>query len=143
MISNTSKYAIRATMYLALFSSEEKRHGIKNISAELDIPAPFLGKILQLLVREDILCSIKGPNGGFCLKRAAIDISILDIIQVIEGTDFFDTCVIRTSSCSSDEPCSLHDKAGPIKKEMKRVYASETIADLVSAFRQGKEKIRI
>ena len=67
MLSNTSKYAIRAVIYLALFSTKEKKVGIKQVSSELDIPSPFLGKILQLLARHHILGSTKGPNGGFYL----------------------------------------------------------------------------
>ena len=47
MLSNTSKYAIRAVIYLALYAGEEKKIGIKQISNELKIPTPFLGKILQ------------------------------------------------------------------------------------------------
>ncbi len=143
MLSNTSKYAIRATIYLALYSSAEKKVGIKEISSTLEIPMPFLGKILQILAKQNILSSNKGPHGGFCLKKPAMDISIMEIIEIIDGTDSFDVCVIRTSKCNHDVPCSLHYKIYPLRSEMKNVYMTETIADLASEFRQGKERIRI
>jgi len=143
MLSNTSKYAIRAVIYLALFASSEKRAGIREISNKLDIPTPFLGKILQMLAKHNILSSSKGPHGGFSLKRPAMDISIMEIIEIIDGTDLFDTCVIRTTKCNTDEPCSLHDKIAPLREKMKSLYMNETIADLASEFRQGKERIRI
>ena len=63
MLSNTSKYAIRAVIYLALFSSDEKKIGIREISKELGLPTPFLGKILQMLAKQKILNSTKGPMG--------------------------------------------------------------------------------
>ena len=143
MLSNTSKYAIRALIYLALFASNEKKAGIKEISKNLDIPTPFLGKILQMLAKHNLLSSTKGPHGGFSLYKPAMDISIMEIIEIIDGSDSFDTCVIRTSKCDNDAPCSMHEKIGPLRMEMKKIYETETVADLASEFRQGKERIRI
>jgi Rrf2 family protein len=143
MLSNTSKYAIRAVIYLALYASPRKKIGIKSIAETLNIPTPFLGKILQVLARHQILESSKGPHGGFCLKKQAMDISLMEIIEIIDGTDIFDTCVIRTSKCSYDAPCSMHDKMAPLRREMKSLFLTESVADLVTEFRQGKERIRI
>lgn len=143
MLSNTSKYAIRAMIYLALFASREKKAGIKEIAEKLGIPTPFLGKILQQLARNNLLHSTKGPRGGFSLNKPAMDISVMEVIDVIDSTQAFDTCVIRNSDCSVDSPCSMHGKVAPLRREMKRIFETETIADLASEFRQGKEKIRI
>lgn len=143
MLSNTCKYAIRAVIYLALYSSDEKKAGIKEISSKLDIPTPFLGKILQLLAKHNTLNSSKGPHGGFSLKKPANDISIMEIIEIIDGTDSFEVCVIRTTRCSYDAPCSLHDKISPLRSKLKSIYKTETIADLASEFRHGKERIKI
>ena len=93
MLSNTSKYAIRAMIYLALFASSDKKAGIKEISEKLDIPTPFLGKILQLIAKRQLLHSTKGPHGGFCLSKPAMDISIMEVVEIIDGSDAFDTCV--------------------------------------------------
>ena len=51
MLSNTCKYGIRAVLYLAMNTKKEKKIGIKQISQDLNIPTPFLGKILQSLVK--------------------------------------------------------------------------------------------
>jgi len=72
MLSNTCKYGIRAVIYLALHNAEEKKIGIKEISSELNIPTPFLGKILQMLAKNKMLISTKGPNGGFGLDRKSV-----------------------------------------------------------------------
>ena len=143
MISNTSKYAIRAVIYLALYASPEKKIGIKEISTELGIPTPFLGKILQMLVKHQVLDSTKGPHGGFKLKKPAIDISLMEIIEIIDGANSFDTCMIRTSPCNYDTPCSLHDKIAPYRKGIKSLMLTESVADLASEFRKGNERIRI
>jgi len=143
MLSNTSKYAIRAVIYLALFSTKEKKVGIKEVSSELDIPSPFLGKILQLLARHHILGSTKGPNGGFFLNKPAIDISLMEIIELIDGNETFSTCVIRTSKCTHEDPCALHDRIARLRNEERMLFSTESIADLVSEFRAGKDRIRI
>lgn len=143
MISNTSKYAIRALIYLELYSSREQKKGIKVIAEDLDIPSPFLGKILQMLVKYQLLGSTKGPHGGFFLNKSAIDIPVMELIEIMDGKDTFDKCAIRTEPCDHLNPCSMHNKLAPPRAEMKRVFATETIADLVSEFREGKERIRI
>jgi len=143
MISNTSKYAIRALIFLELYSTYDKKEGIKNIASRLELPSPFLGKILQELVKHRLLGSSKGPNGGFYLKRPAIDITVMEVIEMMEGKELFNNCIIRTTTCDHDRPCSIHHKLAPIREEMKALFSTETIADLVSEFREGKERIRI
>ena len=82
MLSNTSKYAIRAVIYLAVHASNGQKIGIKKISESLEIPSPFLGKILQVLVRRKILSSTKGPNGGFGIGKNPDNITLYDIIFI-------------------------------------------------------------
>ena len=143
MLSNTSKYAIRAVIYVALYASPENKKGLKEISTELGIPQPFLGKIMQVLSRQQILDSSKGPHGGFTLKKAAIDISLMEIVDIMDGTEAFNQCLIRTSVCSKESPCSLHDKVAAYRKGLRSTLLTETIADLASEFRKGNERIRI
>ena len=141
MLSHTSKYAIRALVYLELYASIDKKAGIKKIARELDIPSPFLGKILQMLVKHQLLASTKGPHGGFYLNKEAIDIPVMEIIEIIEGKDVFDMCVIRTAPCDHEIPCSMHQKMAPVRQEMKRIFKTETIADLVSEYKEGNQQI--
>lgn len=143
MLSHTCKYAIRALIYLELFASPEEKIGIKNMASELDIPSPFLGKILQTLVKQKLLASTKGPHGGFYLEKPAMDIPVMEIIEIIDGRDVFNDCVIRTERCDPNRPCSMHQKLAPARGEMRRIFSTETIADLVSEFREGKERIKI
>src|SRR5210317_2673035 len=120
MLSHTSKYAIRALIYLELYSSEEEKVGIKKIAGELDIPSPFLGKILQVLVKHKLLDSTKGPHGGFFLNRPAIDIPVMEIIELIDGKDVFNDCVIRTEACDPKRPCSMHHKLASARGDIRR-----------------------
>ena len=69
MLSNSCRYGIRAVIYLASQPICRYKTGIKQISNDLDLPTPFLAKILQQLAKQKILSSSKGPHGGFSLLK--------------------------------------------------------------------------
>jgi len=143
MLSTTCKYAVRAIIYISVYSSDKKKVGIKQISSELEIPSPFLGKILQTLSKHKILNSTKGPNGGFTLSKPAGEIPLMDIVEIIDGTDIFTTCLIRSTECSDDKPCGLHDNITAVRKQLKNVFVNQTIDDLSSEFKRNSGRINI
>jgi Rrf2 family protein len=146
ILSNTCKYGVRAVIYLALYEEEKKKTGIKKIAEDLNIPTPFLGKILQNLVRHKILYSTKGPNGGFSLGLRAEEITLMDIVKIIDGEDIFKTCLISLKSCSSREhektTCPVHKKFLPILYQIVELFKNQTIAELAKDIKRG-EKIEI
>ncbi len=142
ILSNTCKYGLRAVIYLAINAKDGKKIGIKKISNDLEIPTPFLGKILQSLAKRKILSSTKGPNGGFGIGKDPAEISMLDIVEIIDGRDVFDTCVISLKSCSSEEhknsPCPIHKKFSSIRKNLITLFENETIEDLACEIKDNK-----
>lgn len=134
ILSNTCKYGIRSVIYLAINAKKGEKIGIKKISKDLDIPTPFLGKILQMLAKRKILTSTKGPNGGFGIGKPPEEITLLDIVEIIDGRDVFDTCVISLKSCSSQEhknsPCPIHKKFSEIRTNLITLFENETIDNL-------------
>jgi len=81
MLSKSSKYAIRAVLYLAMHTNNKEKIGSKEVAKKLGIPAPFLAKTLQELTKKNIISSIKGPHGGFFLTKENNQKSLLDIIE--------------------------------------------------------------
>jgi Rrf2 family protein len=139
MLSNTCKYALRAVLYLAINSEAGKKTGIKKISKDLDIPTPFLGKILQNLAKHKILSSTKGPNGGFGLGKDPDEILLMDIVEVIDGHDSFHKCVIGMKYCMEEEnPCALHTRYADLREEIRKIFEVETIEQLVLDIKKGK-----
>jgi len=147
MLSNTCKYAIRAVIYLAVNDDNGKKIGIKQISKELDIPTPFLGKILQSLAKQKLLKSTKGPHGGFCLGRAAEEISLYDVVSIIDGSDVFSNCLIGMQSCKSNDKdgyaCPVHDQYSAIRKQMFDFFSTETIAKILSNMKDKSDYIKL
>jgi len=135
MLSNTCKYALRALIYLGKFSEDDKRIGIKKISEDLGLSSPFLGKILQNLVKQKLLVSTKGPNGGFSLSRPASDISLWDIVIKVDGEEFFTNCLISLEPCKTHDPskplCPVHAQYDKLRKEICNFY-KETSLEIIS-----------
>ncbi len=131
MLSNTCKYALRALIYLGKFSTEDKRIGIKKISEDLGLSSPFLGKILQNLVKQKLLVSTKGPNGGFSLARKAADISLWEIVTKVDGEEFFTNCLISLEPCKTHDPskplCPVHSQYEMLRKEIRSFYQDTTL----------------
>jgi len=136
MLSSTCKYGIRAVIFIASRPDPKINTGLKQISEELRIPRPYLAKILQTLSRKKILHSSKGPHGGFYLLIPAGKLTLMDIIEAIDGGDFFDSCYVTGEKCSFDQPdkgvCILHDDLRKEKDNLAKFFSSKTIGDLVS-----------
>ena len=67
MISKSSKYAIRAALFLTLHDGNGKKTGASEMAEQMSVPGAFLSKILQTLSKNGIVSSKKGPGGGFYL----------------------------------------------------------------------------
>ncbi len=142
MLSNTCKYGIRAVIYLAMNTRDDEKIGIKQISKDLNIPTPFLGKILQTLAKKKLLDSTKGPHGGFGLGKDPDNISLLDIVLIIDGEDIFDRCLINVTSCRDYEkgktPCPVHRKFAPIRNKLKELFEKESIGSIMKEIKKSK-----
>ncbi len=134
MLSNSCRYGIRAVIYLAKQPASAGKTGIIKISSDLELPTPFLAKILQQLAKQKILSSSKGPHGGFSLLKDPRKISLLDIVTSIDGTDLFTNCVMHNGSCesvdNSKNKCPLHDDYEKVRKNMIKLFSNKTIYDL-------------
>ena len=131
MLSNTCKYALRALIYLGKYSEENGRIGIKKISEDLQLSSPFLGKILQNLVKQKLLVSTKGPNGGFALGKKAGNITLWDIVTKVDGEEFFTNCLITLEPCKTHDPskplCPIHSQYDQLRTDISAFYQNTTL----------------
>jgi Rrf2 family protein len=108
MLSKKCVYGIRSILYLTL-ENERQFVPIKEISQRLDISFHFLTKILQTLSQGGLISSFKGPRGGVKLARPAKEISILDVVHILDVKEIFETCILGLPGCQELKPCPLHD----------------------------------
>jgi len=145
MLSSSCKYGIRAVTYIANKSRDHKKIGIKQISEDLKLPTPFLAKILQLLAKQKILSSSKGPHGGFSLLKDPKKITLLDIILTIDGNDLIENCIIHNTTCScvGEEKliCPIHDEYARIRGNLVKLFTTKTIYNLVRSANKANDII--
>lgn len=142
MLSKSCIYALRSIVYIAHNATIDSKIGIKEIASKLDLPTPYLGKILQQLSKHKIIQSIKGPNGGFYLNAESQEVRIIKIIEVIDGLDFFTNCGLGLKQCSDDHPCPLHDDFKIYRDGLWLLYSSKSIRELVLKIEDGNAFIR-
>jgi len=141
MLSSTCKYGIRAIVYIAGNSKKGENIGIKRISHNLDLPMPFLAKILQQMAKKKILNSTKGPHGGFSLARDPREIYIIEVVKAIDGDDVFHRCVLHNDNCISADrsrtQCTLHDDYVKARSKIEKLFENKTVQNLVTTARNS------
>jgi Rrf2 family protein len=108
VLSRSSEYAIRALTWLAQQPGEQF-HLARDMAVVLDIPAPFLGKVLQPLVARGVLHSQRGRSGGFRLARPTREISLQEIVLTQEKLERMRQCILGQRACQEHDSCPLHD----------------------------------
>ncbi len=123
LYSKTCEHAIRALAYVA-----GRPTGtlclVADIAESEDMPRAFTSKILRDLVRAGMLTSARGPGGGYALARDPVDIRLIDIKRIIDGSDHLDRCAVGLEMCSDYAPCPLHDEWEQIRVQL-RTHLSE------------------
>lgn len=137
MFTKSCEYALQAILYIALHSKDGKCVGLKEISKSQQIPHHFLSKILQQLVRHRILTSVKGPNGGFALLKSPEKVTLLSIVQIIDGHEIFDRCGIGLRSCQDKNPCPIHFEFKNVKQRIKDTLSHKTLSELADDVKNG------
>lgn len=142
MLSKSCVYALRSIVFIAYQASPDSKLGIKMIAEELDLPTPYLGKILQQLAKHKVIQSVKGPNGGFYLSEDNKKVPLLKIIEVVDGLSFFTNCGLGLKSCSDDHPCPLHDDFKVYRDGLLGLFNSKKVSDLVVSVKDGESFIK-
>jgi Rrf2 family protein len=137
MVSNSSKYAIKGVLFLALHSNEENKIAVKDISEPINVPQAYIAKLLQELSKENIISSTRGPKGGFYLSEENKNQPIINILKIIDGEKRLTSCMLSLEKCNEDKPCPLHKILSASRKEILKNFERKTINDLVFDMKKG------
>ena len=138
--SRSSEYAFRALTHLATQPAGGYSM-VKDIAKTEEIPTHFLAKILQQLARKGLLRSSKGPSGGFALRRPARELTLLDIVDALEGTASYQQCAVGLAECSDQMPCPMHDSWKVLREGILDYLAGNTIGDLATTLEAKKKSL--
>jgi Rrf2 family protein len=105
-ITREADYAVRCVLYLS--SGGGSLTMMDEIAAEMRIPRAFLAKILQKLTKAGITKSIRGPRGGVQMVKDPSTITLLDVVEAIDGPLTMNRCGIDKHSCIHSPTCTVH-----------------------------------
>jgi len=138
MFSKACEYAIRSTIYIAERSNLDKRVSITDIAKAIDSPEAFTAKILQQLSKNQIIDSIKGPNGGFSIEKKNMrNLKLSQIVLAIDGDSIYKGCGLGFKECSEKQPCPVHNKFKIVRDELKYMLENTTILELSLGLKEG------
>jgi len=129
-ITRQADYAVRAVLYLA--RSGEQRTATSMIAEEQHIPPSFLAKIVSQLSIAGLLHTSRGARGGVVLAREAKDITLLEVIEAIDGPIQLNECVGDNGTCSFDDNCPLRPVWCDAQEELVGRLKSTNFADMIA-----------
>ena len=139
MFSKACEYGIRATLFVAKSSLDNERVKLGEIAEAINSPEAFTAKILQKLVRSDIIHSVKGPYGGFEISREKMEKTPLKrVVVAIDGDGLFTGCAMGLEACDETQPCPMHEQFYSIRKSLNDLLDNSTIMALALSLENGE-----
>ena len=138
-LTKQAEYALRALVWLAQEEAADRgrgqsgRHKAATISTAVGIPPQFAARVLAQLQRRGLLFARAGQHGGYTLARPAEAVSILQVVEAVEGPLRSGTCVLREANCSSDGTCLLHGAWSAAQDSLRAILSRTSIAATTTA----------
>ena len=141
LFSKTQEYALQALVLLALTPTEFRLN--RDVASHLEVPGPYLAKVLKRFAQLGYLESAKGRGGGYRIRTKALDAAVREVATVADGNDPFAGCLLGLSRCSDHAACPIHDKWMPIRDRVTVLLEKQTVADLALKSRGGRTRLSL
>ena len=140
-LTRRGDYAVRAMLALARAEaasprgrpSGDGRLSVAHIAASEAIPPPILPSVMRLLTRAGLVDAQTGRTGGYRLARRADQISLLDIVEAIEGDIRRRSCILRGGPCLANGECAVHGVFASAEAALRDSLAAPTLAGAAAA----------
>jgi Rrf2 family nitric oxide-sensitive transcriptional repressor len=129
MFTQTVEYALRAMICLA--SNPAPGQTVEQISRATQVPAAYLGKVLQQLVKQQLVTSRRGAGGGFSLALPPDQISLLRVVQAVDPIQRITTCPLGLEA-HGVRLCPLHKRVDNALADMERAFSQSTLAEILA-----------
>ncbi len=128
-ITREGDYGIRSVLYLAR-QPLKKISFVNEISEEYKIPRSFLAKILQKLVKAKVVRSYRGVKGGFSLVKQARDISLLEVLEAVEGKLSLNICLTDKKKCGFSKHCPINSVWANVQSKVAEMLRKTNFEDI-------------
>ena len=133
IFSKTCQAALKSIAFLASPHALQRKFSIKDLAATIEENDHTLGKVLQMLIKSNIISSLKGPKGGFFLEPKQLKAPVLIIVEAVDGRFMFNQCAMGFSKCDEKKPCAFHHEFKKSRKIIEKLLTENTIGDLGKA----------
>ncbi|MGN6339394.1 MAG: RrF2 family transcriptional regulator [Ginsengibacter sp.] len=137
MLSKTCKSAIKAVVYLCSRYGSGENASIKEVAEVINASEHTVGKLLQTLVKQDIIKSLKGPTGGFYISKTQRNQPIINIVEAIDGKEIFKECGLGLSQCSAKHPCPIHNGYKEVRESLEKLFREKNVLSLCEPVNNG------
>lgn len=127
-LTKLADYGILLMTHMA--ASEEQLHTAGDLAAVTHVPQPTVSKILQMLLNDKLLLSIRGARGGYRLARPAKEISLVNVIATLEGHIALTECNLDDCDCAQQPVCSISGSWQRINEAVHMALQGITLADM-------------
>lgn len=141
LYSHPCEYAIRAATYLAR-QPQDRLAPVREIARAEGISVPFLARILYQLAGAGLLISRKGPRGGFRLARPAREITLREIVALVDGLESLEQCGVGLARCSDQMPCPVHDMWKELRQRIRSYLERISLAEMARAVERKQQWLR-
>jgi Rrf2 family protein len=128
-ISRRADYGVRVILDLASHPYTD-RISTQEIAARQNIPSPFLAKIVSQLSLAGLVTTYRGSGGGMSLSRPSSEISLLHVIEALEGPIQLNRCLIEPERCPREEYCPVHDIWNQAQADLASLLDATTFDEL-------------
>ncbi len=138
MFSKTCQYGIKASIYIAEQSQLDRKVGLKEVAEAIQSPVAYTSKILQILAKNNIIISGKGPTGGFSIPKNELEIvKLCAIVEAIDGDTIYMGCALGLNSCNEKKPCPVHNQFKTIRDDLKTMLETTSLHSLINNLEMG------
>lgn len=134
-ITRQADYALRAMLFLAGLETGQ-RAATSQIAEDQEIPPSFLAKIISQLSIAGLIHTSRGARGGVSLAQKVEDISLLDVVEAIDGPITLNECTKDPNACTFGDSCPIHDVWCETRADLVEKLGAATFDKLLEAEKQ-------
>ncbi|HHW06451.1 MAG TPA: Rrf2 family transcriptional regulator [Clostridia bacterium] len=139
-LTQATDYSFRVVLYLAGLEPDVVVTA-KDIAEHEEIPMRYLLKTLRSLVKAGILHSFRGPEGGYALAKEPHEISLLDVVEAVEGPIAINRCFVHADYCTKhwSDRCPVHQVLGEIQHKLAQDLARHNFGELLQQYKNCRK----
>ena len=141
-LTSKSEYAIHGLYYLAAKPLNQVTY-VGEIAADQNVSESYLAKVLQMLTRKGLLMSFRGTSGGYMLARPPEEITLMDVVEAVEGKTRIFLCSAIKTSCSLGVECFITRIFDKAERQMFEVLEEITLKDIVDEMQGAPIRVRL